>query len=114
MQPVINDLLTLYTLHFVLESSVSQLIVVICLKNNQTFSHQKDMQFCLNFTVLFIKHFINKSKLGFPCFGLFATHALDVKSCSSDGKQAMTVDEACFHDASSNRVLAVLSFLTTN
>lgn len=111
MQPVINDLLTIYTVHFVLESSVSQLIIVICLKSNQTFSHHKDLQFCLNFTVLFINHFINESKLGFPCFGLFVTNALDVKSRGSDGKQATDhhLLSRCFM-----RALAVLSFLTTN
>lgn len=51
-------------------------------------NHQ-DLQLHLNFTVLLIKHFVNKNKLVSPCLGLFVTCVLDINIVAIVVEQAM-------------------------
>lgn len=72
LQPVVNDLLPISAIHCNLywESYVLWLIIHgLFEKINQTIVNHQDLQLHLNFTVLLIKHFVNKNKLVSSCFG---------------------------------------------
>lgn len=92
LQPVVNDLLPTFAIHCNLywESYVLWLIIHgLFEKINQTIVNHQDLQLHLNFTVLLIKHFINKNKLVSSCFWLFVTCVLDINIVAMVGEQVM-------------------------